>query len=135
MDEQLRLGASAVFLGFVAGTVMLVPFVAASYRRHGSFPIGRALTWAAALTYGWGIWTYTLLPLPDPATLQCADVNTDLFAFTRDIDNAWSDAAGVLSHYWQTPRSCSWLSTSCCSSPSASSCARSADEGWSPRVL
>ncbi|NLU64597.1 VanZ family protein [Rhodococcus sp. HNM0563] len=94
MDEQLRLGASAIFLGFVAGTVMLVPFVAASYRRHGSFPIGRALTWAAALTYGWGIWTYTLLPLPDPATLQCADVNTDLFAFTRDIDNAWSDAAG-----------------------------------------
>ena len=75
MDEQIILGVLAITLGLVVGVLLFVPFVALSYRRRGGFGVGRFVIWGAALVYVMAIWTYTLLPLPDPDTIACAGVN------------------------------------------------------------
>lgn len=78
-------GIIAIGLGLVTGVLLFVPFVAVSYRRRGSLTFGRGLLWAAAVVYFWAIWTYTLLPLPDPETVRCAGVNLEPFHFIADI--------------------------------------------------
>jgi glycopeptide antibiotics resistance protein len=90
VQEQLSLGALAVTLGVVAGVLLFVPFVAVSYRRRGGFGFGRFVLWGAALVYLMAIWTYTLLPLPDPDSIRCAGVNLDPFAFVDEIRAAIS---------------------------------------------
>src|SRR5690606_4983167 len=80
VDDRV-LAIIAILLGVLIGVVLLVPFVALSYRRRGGLTVGRAALWFAGLVYFCAIWTYTLLPLPDPDTIRCAGVNLDLFAF------------------------------------------------------
>ena len=82
------LGVIAVGIGAFVGLILFVPFVALSYRRRGHLSTGRLVLWAAALVYFWAIWTYTLLPLPDPAGIRCAGVNLDLLRFVDDIRDA-----------------------------------------------
>ncbi len=61
------LGVLAVFLGFGVVLACLVPYVAWSYRRHGTVRPGHAVLLVAAALYAVGLWTYTILPLPaDP---------------------------------------------------------------------
>ncbi|MCO5953907.1 VanZ family protein [Microbacterium yannicii] len=88
MDEQVILGVLAIAAGLAAGVFLFVPFVALSYRRRGGFGGGRFVVWGAALVYLMAIWTYTLLPLPDPDTIRCAGVNLDLTAFVGDLRGA-----------------------------------------------
>ena len=88
MDEQVILGLQAIAAGLAVGVLLVVPFVALSYRRRGGFGAGRFVLWGAALVYVMAIWTYTLLPLPDPDTIRCAGVNLDLTAFVGDIRGA-----------------------------------------------
>lgn len=94
VESQLILGVTAVVLGVVAGAVLFVPFVAIAYRRRGTFSVGRMLLWLSALVYTWAVWTYTLLPLPDPRELTCAGRNLDPMAFADDIDGALSRVSG-----------------------------------------
>lgn len=82
------LGVLAIAAGLVVGVFLFVPFVALSYRRRGGFGVGRFMLWGAALVYLMAIWTYTLLPLPDPDTIRCAGVNLDVLAFVDDIAGA-----------------------------------------------
>ncbi len=84
----MALGVAAVLLGVLIGFALLVPFVALSFRRRGGLTAGRAVLWFTALVYFCALWTYTLLPLPDPDTIRCAGVNLDLFAFFDDIAGA-----------------------------------------------
>jgi hypothetical protein len=88
VDEQVRNGILAILAGGFAGFLLFVPFVAVSYRRRGRLTAGRAVLWALALVYFWAIWTYTLLPLPDPDTMRCAGVNLDIWAFVDDVRGA-----------------------------------------------
>jgi hypothetical protein len=88
VDEQVILGVLAIAAGLVVGVFLFVPFVAVSYRRRGGFGVGRFVLWGAALVYLMAIWTYTLLPLPDPDTIRCAGVNLDVWAFVGDIRGA-----------------------------------------------
>ena len=88
MDDQLILGVLAITLGVVVGVLLFVPFVALSYRRRGGFGVGRFVLWGAALIYVMAIWTYTLLPLPDPDTIVCAGVNVDVTAIADDVRSA-----------------------------------------------
>ena len=89
MDEQIILGVLAITLGVVVGVLLFVPFVALSYRRRGGFGVGRFVVWGAALVYVMAIWTYTLLPLPDPDTIACAGVNIDVTAIADDLRGAF----------------------------------------------
>ncbi|MFS0865875.1 VanZ family protein [Microbacterium sp. 179-B 1A2 NHS] len=86
--EQVTLGVIAVVLGVAVGFVLFIPFVAISYRRRGRLSFGRIAMWAAFLVYFWAIWTYTLLPLPEPGTLQCVGTNLNPFEFIDDIRGA-----------------------------------------------
>ncbi|NLF05627.1 MAG: VanZ family protein, partial [Actinomycetales bacterium] len=94
MREQATLGLLAVGLGVVLSVVLFIPFVAHSYRRWGRFSAVRGLAWSAALAYFWAIWTYTLLPLPDPEALACAPRNTTFGAFLDDLRAAVAGASG-----------------------------------------
>ncbi|MFJ3958161.1 VanZ family protein [Arthrobacter sp. NPDC090010] len=95
-ENQLASGIIAIGLGLVTGVLLFVPFVAASYRRRGRLTLGRALLWAALVVYFWAIWTYTLLPLPDPETVRCAGVNLQPFGFVHDIQESLSRSGGGL---------------------------------------
>lgn len=96
IEDQLTLALIAIGLGVLAGIVLLVPFVAISYRRRGTLTLGRALVWAAALVYSWAIWTYTLLPLPDPDQLVCAGSNLVPGQLVIDVLDAYRDGGGSL---------------------------------------
>lgn len=67
--------ASAV-LAVIGGLVVIllgfVPYLAWSYRRRVRFGPGHAVLVAATAVYALALWTYTVLPLPDPA-LVCVD--------------------------------------------------------------
>lgn len=88
MDDRISLGILALVLGLIVGTVLFVPFVAISYRRRGGLSFGRFVLWTAALVYFLAIWTYTLLPLPDPDAIRCVGVNLNVLEFIADIDGA-----------------------------------------------
>jgi len=92
----------AIGLGVGVGVLLFVPFVAVSYRRRGRFSLRRALVWAAALVYFWAIWTYTLLPLPEPDQIRCVGAILDPMSLVHDVQaaiarpgNTFTDA-GVL---------------------------------------
>lgn len=84
LDQAL----SALF-AFLAGTilalVLFVPFVFINYRRHGRLSPARILLWVAFLVYAMALWTYTLLPLPDPEQLRCTTAQLRPFQFVQDI--------------------------------------------------
>ena len=88
MGDQVWLAFIAIAIGVGFGILLFVPFVAISYRRRGRLTLGRTLLWLAALVYFWAIWTYTLLPLPDPETIRCVGAITDPMAVVRDIQKA-----------------------------------------------
>lgn len=77
--------AAAIALGVVVGLLLFVPFVAVQYRRHGRLTAGQMLLWAAFLVYALALWTYTLLPLPNPDTVRCLPAQTVPFRFVDDI--------------------------------------------------
>ncbi|WP_017204223.1 VanZ family protein [Microbacterium algeriense] len=90
MGDQVLLAFIAIAIGVAVGVVLFVPFVAVSYRRRGRLGLGRTLLWLAALIYFWAIWTYTLLPLPDPDTIRCVGAITDPMSVVRDVQKAFA---------------------------------------------
>ncbi|MGB4137157.1 MAG: VanZ family protein [Microbacterium sp.] len=98
MGDQLTLGAIAVFIGLVVGAGLFVPFVAVSYRRRGRLTAGRMLLWLAALIYFWSIWTYTLLPLPDPESIRCVGVELDPLSVVAEVRKAFEGPGNPLTH-------------------------------------
>ncbi|MDT8911828.1 VanZ family protein [Amycolatopsis sp. PS_44_ISF1] len=62
----------ALFAGFGLAFVLVVPYVAISYRRRGEFGVGRAVAGVAFLVYCFALVTYTLVPLPDLSAAYCA---------------------------------------------------------------
>lgn len=96
VSGQLFPGLMAVMLGVLVGIVLFVPFVAYQYRRQGKLTLGQTLLWAGFLVYGLALWTYTLLPLPDPATLQCSPTQLRPFQFIADIRTFETGSMGAL---------------------------------------
>jgi len=74
--------ASAVLLGLVAMPVAFIPYIAWSFHR-GTTGVGHALITASGLIYVMALWTYTLVPLPNPESLVCTG---DLHAQLRPFD-------------------------------------------------
>ena len=98
MEDQVVLGVIAIAIGVAFGIVLFVPFVAVSYRRRGRLGVGRTLLWLSALIYFWAIWTYTLLPLPDPDTIRCVGAITDPMSVVRDVRTALAAPGNPLRH-------------------------------------
>ncbi|MFB7249192.1 VanZ family protein [Microbacterium sp. NPDC056234] len=90
MGDQVLLAFIAIAIGVGFGILLFVPFVAISYRRRGRLSLGRTLLWLAALVYFWAIWTYTLLPLPDPDAIRCVGAITDPMSVVRDLQKAFA---------------------------------------------
>lgn len=97
MDFTLQ-AMLAILAGLVVSVALFVPFVFISYRTHGHMSLRRGALWAAAAIYGWAIWTYTLLPLPDPGSYTCARRNLNPLEFLDDLNGAWARSAGQ----WRT---------------------------------
>ncbi|MBW1640467.1 VanZ family protein [Microbacterium resistens] len=93
MQDQVLLGFLATGIGLVFGVLLFVPFVAISYRRRGRLTVGRLVLWLAALIYFWAIWTYTLLPLPDPDGIRCVGAILDPMSVVRDVQKAFARSA------------------------------------------
>jgi glycopeptide antibiotics resistance protein len=98
VEDQVLLGFIAIAIGVAFGILLFVPFVAISYRRRGRLGLGRTLLWLAALIYFWAIWTYTLLPLPDPDTIRCVGAITDPMSVVRDVRTALAAPGNPLRH-------------------------------------
>ncbi len=98
VSTQVNLGLIAIFLGIAIGVVLFVPFVLLSYRRRGEFSFARWVLWSAALIYFWAIWTYTLLPLPDPGDIQCVGMITDPMSVVNDLREAVRSPGRTITH-------------------------------------
>ncbi|MFB8891214.1 VanZ family protein [Microbacterium plantarum] len=94
MGDNVFLGTVAIGIGALVGLVLFVPFVAVQYRRAGHLTAGQLVLWGAALVYFFAIWTYTLLPLPDPSSMRRAGSNLNLFELVDDIRGAAQRAGG-----------------------------------------
>lgn len=90
-------GFLALFGGLVAIVVGFVPYVAWSYRHRGTVGLGRAVLAGSAAIYAFALWTYTILPLPDPATVCRPAVTAQLYPlqFVRDAAAAVQHGAPV----------------------------------------
>jgi glycopeptide antibiotics resistance protein len=98
MSQQVMSGAIAIGIGVLVGIGVFVPFVAISYRRRGRLSPVRLLMWLAALIYFWAIWTYTLLPLPEPSSIRCVGAITDPMSVVRDVQQALAAPGNPLTH-------------------------------------
>jgi len=94
--SQITLGFIAIAIGLTAGVLLFVPFVAVAYRRHGRLTFTHFLISAAALIYFWAIWVYTLLPLPNPNTIQCVSAITDPMSVVHDLQTALNASGSLL---------------------------------------
>jgi len=93
----------SAFIAFLAGgllsVLLVVPYIAWSYRRRGELGLGHALLAFGFLVYAMTLWTYTLLPIPDTTPQWCAEnavtaAQTRPFQFLSDIRKD-QDGAGV----------------------------------------
>lgn len=96
MDDRIVSAILAMLAGAGVGVVLFVPFVALSYRRRGGVSFWRAVTWAAFAVYFFAIWTYTLLPLPDPDAIRCVGAITDPMAVVDDLRTAFAGPGNPL---------------------------------------
>jgi len=62
----------AVIAGFGLAFLLVVPYVAISYRKRGELGLFRAIAAPAFLVYCFALLTYTLLPIPDINAAYCA---------------------------------------------------------------
>ncbi|MGI5130336.1 VanZ family protein [Pseudonocardia sp. CA-107938] len=85
MGTRIMPAVIAVLAGTALAVVLLVPFVAASYRRRGELGWGRALLAAGALVYALALVAYVLLPLPTTDTVCAAGPQLRPFAFLGDV--------------------------------------------------
>lgn len=103
LESAATLGTIAIVAGVLVIVVAFVPYVALSYRRHGRFSTGKALLTAAAVVYLMAVWAYTLLPLPNPATLVCAGTNLELFKFVDQLSEASQRSDGRIVSFISDP--------------------------------
>lgn len=95
MSDQVSLGVFAIAIGLILGALGFVPYVAISYRRHGRLTARRLVLAFALLVYFLAIWTYTLLPLPDPDAVRCTTAQLDVGVLPRDLAAAFGSGASA----------------------------------------
>jgi hypothetical protein len=79
----------AIAGGLVLAILGFVPAAALHYRRAGRFSGRDLLALVVLPVYGLALWTYTLLPLPDPSEVICQDALTEPLHFVDDLRRVW----------------------------------------------
>lgn len=98
MADQLMSALFAVGSGALLAVLLFLPFVFLSYRRHGRLDPLRTLLWVGFLVYAMALWTYTLLPLPDPDDIRCTSAQLTPFQFLEDIRATAAATGAALPH-------------------------------------
>ena len=80
----------AIAGGLVVAVLSFVPVAAVHYRRAGRMTGADLLTLVAVPVYGLALWTYTLLPLPDPDDLVCRAALLRPLHFVGDLRDTWN---------------------------------------------
>lgn len=75
----------ALFAGGAVAVVLLVPFIAVSYRRRGRLTFWRSVGWLAILIYFFAIWSYTLLPIPETLDYRCLPAQLEPLKTLDDV--------------------------------------------------
>lgn len=76
--------------GLVLAVLLFVPAAAVRYRKSGRMRAADLVALIAVPVYGLALWTYTLLPLPDPDALTCTEAITRPFAWVDRVRDSWS---------------------------------------------
>lgn len=79
----------AIVGGVLLAVAAFVPSAALHYRRAGRFTVADLAALVVVPVYGLALWTYTLLPLPDPTELVCRPALVEPFRFVDDVRAAW----------------------------------------------
>lgn len=95
MEERLLLGASAIALGATAAVVLSAPLVAVARRRRGGLSAGRAALWATAFAWIVAVWTFAIVPFPDPVALSCVGAGMEPFAFVDHVQDTFGRTTGA----------------------------------------
>ncbi len=80
----------AIAGGLALAVLAFVPAAAVHYRRSGRFSGRDLLALVVLPIYGLALWTYTLLPLPDPADVVCQTALTEPLHFVDDLRRIWN---------------------------------------------
>jgi glycopeptide antibiotics resistance protein len=90
----------AIVGGVVIAVLVFVPEVAIRYRRTGRMGPSDLAALVVVPVYGLAVWTYTLLPLPDPDDLVCRDPSFRPFGSVEAIRAAGVDSLADLATNW-----------------------------------
>ena len=71
MTSELFPAAAALVFGTLLAFVLFIPFAAYEYRHRGQLRAGTVVLGFGIVIYGLALATYTLLPLPSVASLDC----------------------------------------------------------------
>ncbi|MFN7148625.1 MAG: VanZ family protein, partial [Microthrixaceae bacterium] len=89
MRPETLNAAIAIAGGLLLAVLGFVPAAALHYRRSGRFSGRDLLALVVLPVYGLALWTYTLLPLPDPADVVCRTALTEPLHFVDDLRGVW----------------------------------------------
>jgi hypothetical protein len=87
-NEALN-AAVAIAGGLVIAVLSFVPAAWLHYRRAGRFGAADLVALVVVPVYGLALWTYTLLPLPDPDDLVCREAILQPLHLVDDLRVAW----------------------------------------------
>jgi glycopeptide antibiotics resistance protein len=91
VSDQTTNALIAVVLGSALAVLLFVPTAAVQYRRDGRLGPRDLATLLAAAVYALSLWTYTLLPTPEPGSYLCKTSNLEPLGSIRGL---WSVDAG-----------------------------------------
>lgn len=96
MEARIWPGLIAILFGSLLLFVIIVPLIAANYRRFGRLSPGRIVIWGAFTVYACALLTYTMLPLPEPGTYECVAPRFAPGASVADIADYDTSSARAL---------------------------------------
>lgn len=96
MEARIWPGLIAVLFGSLFLFVIIVPLIAANYRRFGRLSPWRIVTWSSFTVYAFALLTYTMLPLPEPGSYACVSPRLTPGASVADISEFDTSSARAL---------------------------------------
>lgn len=96
MEARIWPGLMAILFGSLFLFLIIVPLIAANYRKFGRLSPGRIVVWGAFTVYAFALLTYTMLPLPEPGSYECVTPRFTPGASIADIAEFDTSSARAL---------------------------------------